>query len=499
MNRSRWVTQRIGRHDHPLAALQQPGGGYVLLVAIIAGFILAISGLGLVSRLTSGQLGSIRQQQSREAREIAEAGLIRTMAALNSSYPYLLINCYVRQGSLPSNCKGSWQQPFLPSSICPGANTNWVGMPTTGFVGGTTQSPQGRFEVDLYVFQGTQFYGGNAILRVRGQRLAAGGSRVLAVANVEQNISIKPKNCDAAFNQPPANSGFPGLLASKVELANNDVIGAISGNVLCTECDPVDDVDIREMMDEEGLTYEQARQALARERIGALRNGVVTGNVFVGANITLPPVPQFPSGLTATPAEITDTTALVSRSVNGGRCAVDAALITHCRITTIDLSGNQKKQLSIDTTAGPMRLYVSGNISLAGRAALVHSGPMQNLAIYGNPRDANDDNDQTVTLSGGANGGTMFVYFPDATVQINGGSRNPAECDSTDDVCLGGDIRGAVWAKVWNGSSSNEAQLVVPHDMGPLMFGYFGPQFALSIRDYVALGSNAWGSFMQVP
>ncbi|QCH15845.1 hypothetical protein CB0101_13870 [Synechococcus sp. CB0101] len=62
--------------------------------------------------------------------------------------------------------------------------------------------------------------------------------------------------------------------------------------------------------------------------------------------------------------------------------------------------------------------------------------------------------------------------------------------------CAGGDINGAVWAKVWNGSSSNVAQLVVPADIGTQLFNTYGPQYALGIRDYVALGVSRWSSWI---
>ena len=78
---------------------------------------------------------------------------------------------------------------------------------------------------------------------------------------------------------------------------------------------------------------------------------------------------------------------------------------------------------------------------------------------------------------------------------INGGSKETAECDSSGE-CTGGDINGAVWAKVWNGSSSNVAQLVVPADIGTQLFNKYGPQYALGIRDYVALGVSRWSSWI---
>ena len=61
-----------------------------------------------------------------------------------------------------------------------------------------------------------------------------------------------------------------------------------------------------------------------------------------------------------------------------------------------------------------------------------------------------------------------------------------------------GDISGAVWAKTWNGSSSNNAQLVVPEDMGSQLFTGLGTRFGISVQDYVALGVNNWSSFQKL-
>ena len=88
----------------------------------------------------------------------------------------------------------------------------------------------------------------------------------------------------------------------------------------------------------------------------------------------------------------------------------------------------------------------------------------------------------------------MWVYFPDGNVGINGGGNTAVSCDSAGE-CTGGNIYGAVWAKEWNGSSSNVAKLVVPADMGTQLFNTFGPQYALGIRDYVALGVSHWSSW----
>ena len=80
----------------------QANKGFILPLVVIAGLILAVGGFAMLARSFAGLFGSIRQEQSRQAREIAETGVARTIELLNRRYSYLLINCYSRSGSPPS-------------------------------------------------------------------------------------------------------------------------------------------------------------------------------------------------------------------------------------------------------------------------------------------------------------------------------------------------------------------------------------------------------------
>lgn len=109
--------------------------GFILAVVVIVGLILAAGAMAMMARSSSGLLGSIQQQQSREAREIAEAGTNRVVERLNREYAYLLINCYDRDLNTADwyNCKnkagiGSWEAPKYPTATCPGASLNAAAM-----------------------------------------------------------------------------------------------------------------------------------------------------------------------------------------------------------------------------------------------------------------------------------------------------------------------------------------------------------------------------------
>jgi len=478
--------------------------GFILPLVVVLGLILAIGGFTMLARSFAGLFGATRQEQARQAREIAETGLATTVELLNRKYSYLLINCYSRNGSppTPNDCinTGTWSSPQLPSSICPGSDTT-----TNNFLlNKEINIPKGRYRIEFYAYAGTQFYGGTGKLKATGERLSNDGTRILASASVEQTFDVKPKPCDARFGDTPTSSGFPGLLGWNVRLGNNDVKGVTSGNVLCILCT------VTNPSRTDG-TYTQAE---AETAVGALAKSDVDGKIFLG-KISTPDVPIFPNSLrpfvtaksitseTTIAAKITPTTSTAT-SNNGGMCATDTSSppITHCLITSIDLQG--QKVLTVDTTAGPVRLYVSGDINASGQAGINHAGEPGRLGVFGNPISSNSRcssdptfSNQAVTLAGTSKptkAAGLFAYFPCARMGINGGAQATAQCTS-DGECGSGDIYGALWTKIWDGSASNQAQLVVPKDMGSQLLENFGTSFAISIRDYVALGINSWRGF----
>lgn len=231
-------------------------------------------------------------------------------------------------------------------------------------------------------------------------------------------------------------------------------------------------------------------------------NGYVAGQIFLGP-IDLPPVPEPPADLNFdTPISITEGREIVA-GTNTGPCRVEdrgsEAPITHCVVDSVELN-SKKEILTIDTSAGDVRIYIRGDkFVLTGGAAIKHlppDAPASSLGLFGRASDPTDTYpDQLIRLAGAASTNALWAYFPDGNMGINGGSKETADCDSSGE-CTGGDINGAVWAKVWNGSSSNVAQLVVPADIGTQLFNTYGPQYALGIRDYVALGVSRWSSWI---
>ena len=337
------------RKNQRLALTNDKPDGFILPLVVIIGFIVSIGGITLLARSFSGLYGSVRQEQARQSRELAEAGLARTIERLNREYNYLLINCYSSSGSPPSpnDCSstGTWSEPDLPSSICPDAKS----LNNDITLSETISSFGGRYSVEYYAYRGTQFYGGTGKLKVVGERLSDDASRVLSTSAVELTFDVKPKPCDASYGAPASSSGFPGLMAKRVDLGNNDVRGKLSANVLCTDCDTELD---------------------PRDAIGAKQNAVVDGNIYIGP-IELPPVPTYPKDLEPikTPLSINESINIIGgdSSTYQNACQSDGST-THCVISDITLNG-RCDLLTLDTTSEPIHLYVSGDITISGNGS----------------------------------------------------------------------------------------------------------------------------------
>jgi hypothetical protein len=301
-------------------------------------------------------------------------------------------------------------------------------------------------------------------------------------------------------------------------MGNNDVKGKLSGNVFCTDC-----LDPTYLQDENincaALAIEEPARDDLECYVQAKDNAEIDGEIVIGP-IDIPPVPTPPDlSYASPPPSITEPTTIVGGSENSselldGACVVDSPLpnakpVTHCVVDYILLDGNNKQTLTVDTSNGPVRIYVTGSsgspkyyaAAFLGNAAIIHlpeDSKAVDLSLFGRPVDPTDTyEDQVVILSGGATTAKLWAFFPDGDVGINGGSSDPALCDA-DGECTGGDIEGAMWAKTWGGvigSASNQAQLVVPPDIGTQFFNNFGGEYALGIRDYVAIGVSQWRSF----
>ena len=448
--------------------------GFVLPLIIIAGLIVGAGLMALMARSFGSLVGSIRQGQNQEAREAAESGLAVILKELNTNYPYLLINdCQITSTSGTPFCTG-WSTDTAAggnfeyiTSVCPSTTTP----PQTLFSKLSANLPgsRGSYRLISYNFSGDQHQGGTALIRVEGKSIYGSGtaSNTKAAAYIQQEVNITPKTCSGA------QGGYPGILGETINLGNQDVIGEINGNVVCTTCDP------------------NQSQTELENAIDLKNRGVVNGQIF-GGQLALPDPPQFPgfpSDYAATPCtptscKIEGSTTLTAGQTNGGRCFTESSTnITHCKVDSISLSGSDVLSISTSAAGSPspsIRLYITEDLTTSGKSGIVHSGDPGNLSIFGSPRSESSSCTQQVLVGGTSQSLNAYIYMPDACGGINGGgSATP-------------NIRGSMWLRHYGASSSNAGTIEVPDDMGSKVCIKFGIHFCVGIREYSARGANRW-------
>jgi hypothetical protein len=183
---------------------------------------------------------------------------------------------------------------------------------------------------------------------------------------------------------------------------------------------------------------------------------VIDGRAMIQP-LDLPPVPTPPASGAQGRYEIGAIGAGTTFPRSGD--VADANGVYHYMVNSITLNGSNT--VTINSTTGRVRFYVSGDVTLSGNAGIQHTGTPDRFAIFGTGGVS-----QSITISGGASTTSAFIHAPNATVGINGGSSDP-------------DVKGAVWARVWNGSNSNNAEIRVPDNMPELLRSAFGSSFDL--------------------
>lgn len=540
--------------------------GFTLPLVLGMGLIMIVVALTLLSRSQLDVSTARLQKQTQHAFAVAEAGMARTLGLLNGNYQILLRRTY----NPATNTNFNPPRPYL---IDRSTDATKVGQPnTTGLevtpVNEWTAESLGDdappcFTLDLDNLLngkiGTPVQGNYRILSYLYDDQTQRG-HLLIEGRLDNNSPTNAFILQKMVIKDPPN--FPGLLAQRINLGNDDVSGPINGNVICTN--PANCV-----VPQAQCVNGQPTQQGLHSAVGALDNAKIEGTIAINKKINLPPLPQPPDQvgpavggnlpLTPLPSwlppsqvadfeqalqaagcysegayanfpvrgnnppqdsrDISDITGSTSSDITGSTSDLNFPRQSDCpyvnrdpkipffipdplrpgerivnpekvyyayRIGNINLSGSEK--VTFNTSNYAIRLYVSGDISLSGNAGIDNTcspdsstcgteanmglpsgvGTPDRLRIYGNPPDPNNMTQQ-FTLSGGAQVGSLFVYAPDAKVGINGGSRDP-------------DIFGAVWAKEWNGSNSNNAEIRVPDRLPEALGGAYANASSVEAR-----------------
>ena len=522
--------------------------GFALPLIVITGLFLMVGGMAMMARTFGAFRGSIRSSQFMQAQEIAETGMAKVINQLNTSHRYLWLNCHRHDLTTPafdpaSTCKdkgatalGNWgtrgTAPNLPAATCSPLAANTYGSTITKQEIVTAKKDSidvriGDWRVESYTYYGNNFDGGEGLLRVSGRMTSADGAKELATATIEQRVQVRGKPCGAAVSSTATRSSVPGLLAKTMNLGGNDVLG-LGADVYCTECD----------------TTGTNASALGQES----GNSQVHGEIFRG-EIQMPPVPQFPAHLihaveegaiVTTTQNVTiqaETTANTSFDIycdSGAQCSNPPQImrdtgarkpmcvsdsqsppVSHCLISSITGNGD----ITINTNGGtnPVRLYISGDIVSNGTGNITSDGGPTDVALFSTDNTCGNSVSKGIPTFNrswdisGASSLSAFIYAPCAKVGINGGAQTPS-CTSSPGAlaptnpnftplsggrvdCDSGDINGAVWASVWDGSNSNNAEITVPANMATLLVQAFGEEFNIGANDFVGVGIKDWASF----
>ena len=532
---------------------RQPDG-YVLILVIFTGLILAIGAMVIAARSFDGLIKSGRQKHKDEAVEIAETGVSNILDELNSNFPSLLtVSCNVENNNVSDQfkkpfCTG-WGQFTLgklggPTSTCPGRSTTpWVIVNNqSDILYKTIKNDSGAYRLRNYEFLGDQNQGGTAIIQVQGQRFRRGDTRSLAASAIlEQEVTIVPKCCNQAPYQP-CNSGWQYGLATKgVQLQLGDVChepqqyitqnpdlyltdpetgkkylrpdlyltnpetrrpyipndeicqpmdGSSGAKVHCVNCDtpppPSEPCD----------AWTSGGQIIGSQNgCSGVGSGIITGERSSG-DINIPNAPTWNINAWGdpTPIAINNGNNPIFRHGEAGKnhpingCfteSINGKKITHCRIDSINLSGQNKIIINPDKEAGDIRFYIEGlQINLSGDT-IVNSGEFGSFAIFGGestkwPYNLYGCSSKSLNISGGGQL-NAFLHMPCFNVNLSGGS--------VDKRLI---IHGSAITNQWN-ATGDYSRLIVPRTAQQVICSDYNVCGAsTSQTEFVALGSNRW-------
>ena len=484
-------------------------GGYVLPLVIITGMILVAGAVLLSERSFSGLMRLTRQKQGDEAMEIAEAGASILINELNTQFPYLLtVNCQVDNNSSSEQrqdprCSG-WEdfrfgQYGGPNKACPGRSSNPSQI--MGLLYQSVDNKNGSYRLRNYEFLGDQSQGGTAIIQVQGQRFRGTKESldIAASAIIEQEITVVPKCC----NQAPylsCNSGWGyGLATNRVQLQLGDVVdenpmtSPSNANVHCITCDPPPD--------DQCNPWTSAGQIIS-STCSEVGSGIISGARSNGP-LDLPKAPTWNIAEWGDPDPISINTVnnpvfrhqrdneskhpvkgCFTESVNGKKT-------THCRIASINLSGNNEIDLRPDDEngiPGDIRFYIEGQqINLAGRT-LANTGEFGQFSIFGGeatrwPYNLYQCGSKQLNIAGGSEI-RAFIHMPCFNINLSGGNE-------TDQI----KIVGSVISEQWN-STGDYARLIVPDNAGTTVCTTYGicssGGSGTSGKEFAALGTKRW-------
>jgi hypothetical protein len=447
MSRRNIKFRKSSKHRlQPKLRLNADQQGFSVPLVVGLGLLMILISTTLIIKAQGDQVTAISQKETAESLALAEGGSSRTLGTLNSNYNGFLILNYDPNNLLTPNtgAPDQWSSPPNPPPCFDASQ--FSNLVLKGKIPASAATD--TFTVEAYRYDPTTQTG---TLLVKGYP-----PNSTALTRLQQTFTVSPN-----ASSDPAN--FPGLYGEDINLANNDVLGAVGGNVFCKDCTIPNTAT-------QCVNGQPTLDGL-RGAIDVLTNGVVQGQIRLGA-ITLPTLPTAPAGAISL-GDFDGNGVTFPRPGDTPTSTDSNGVPTYSyRLDSLSISGNNV--MTLDTTNARIHFYVDGDITMSGSASILNTctgtnagcgsfgssggtnlGSPSRFLILGRP-DNGGSYDQAFTLNGGATPSNLFIYAPDARLTINGGTSTP-------------DIFGAAWVKRWDGSSSNNVEITVPNNMQALL------------------------------
>mgnify|MGYP001159686103 CR=1 FL=1 len=450
-----------------------------MVIVLMASLIATVSTTAIALQAHTSYVNSRRQSMAKGAREAAESGLAIIIESLNQDYPEWLISNY--EGT------GTWKRRATEGTGC---RAKISGQPSvSGISSQQSNGTQGIYRLKSYEFDGTSYYGGRGRLVVEGE-IRSEGDRRLAAAQIIQEMTVIAKSCNSLPGSPDeSESIWPGLFMqnigdydrTKVKLKGSNPPQAAT--ILCTS------------------NKEECRSSSRTWK----SNYPPWEDVQFQPDITLPETPTPPTGLRASrikPArcvaargrkEQVDSVYRIPEDVPAVSKKQEADGTWHVHASDINMSGRSGCTTKLKISKGPIRLYVSGNVSLAPHGTLdttevSHAADFMLLGtkprLSGRCRQRLNMKQPLGTQNKPAK---AFIWMPSGCVKFQFTKTDPHY------------LEGAIWGQQYDatGAGSHEKNYVdisVPEGLPSLIFQRLGVSFGVGQREYVAQGVLSWRS-----
>ncbi|MBW4618107.1 MAG: hypothetical protein KME17_01820 [Cyanosarcina radialis HA8281-LM2] len=415
--------------------------GFSLPVAMGTGLVLLMVGSLLIARSMQSQAISIGRSQTSNSLAIAEAGVARTLAQLTKSNNGILLTSnydainpktgtthlgadgIANDGDEENTAVDEWANPSAASS-CASATSS--GTPNISYSG--TVGSDGQYTLKAYRYNSATKTG---TLLIEGKKGTLASAYIAVTMSIDSNTSTV--------------SDFPGVIAIElIDLYGRVILGS-NGNVYY---DPA-------FSTNPSLTGSaKVGDANRPDYLNAVKSGPSNGftadsidGTIVACKLT-PTLPYTPQGTDL--GTIKDKVTAISGT---------SGSISYYQANKIEI--NDTDTLDIDTTNGPVYLYVNGDIKMNDAAQIRHIrtdgiapkvGDLRIIVTAAKNIELND----TVCIQ------TAFIYAPLAQLQLKGSGDGCPSSGSSN-------IDGVVWVKeiVNNGNSANSG-IALPNDVSSL-------------------------------